>query len=51
MSENVPDRIKETLEEAKKAADKREDELEQRAQKVEPHLHEARERLAEQADR
>lgn len=47
MSENVPTKIKHALAEAEQAADKRDDRLERAAQKVEPHLHEARERLAE----
>ena len=48
MSDTVPDKVKEAFENAKKAVDRREDQIEQTAaQKVEPHIHEARERLAE----
>ena len=48
MSDKVPDKVKKTLENAKKALDKREDQIEQTAaQKVEPHIHEARQRLAD----
>ena len=48
MSDKVPDKVKKALENAKKALDKREDQIEQTAaQKVEPHLHEARQRLAD----
>ena len=48
MSDKMPDKVKETIEDAKKAVDRREDQIEQTAaEKVEPHLHEARERLAE----
>jgi hypothetical protein len=48
MSDTVPDKVKQAFENAKKAADRREDQIEQTAaKKVEPHLHEARERLAE----
>jgi hypothetical protein len=48
MSEdNMPAEIKQRVEDAKRAADKREDQLEQAAaEKLEPYLHEARERLA-----
>ncbi len=47
----IPDKIKDAVEQAKKAADRREDEIEQAAgQKVEPHLHEARKRLAEASE-
>jgi vacuolar-type H+-ATPase subunit H len=46
--DNVPAKIKQRVEDAKQAADKREDQLEQAAaEKVEPYLHEARQRLAE----
>jgi hypothetical protein len=46
----MSDKVKEAFEDAKKAVDKREDQIEQTAaQKVEPHIHEARERLAEAA--
>ena len=45
--DNVPAKIKQQVEDAKQAAEKREDEIEQvAAKKVEPYLHEARERLA-----
>jgi vacuolar-type H+-ATPase subunit H len=45
--DKVPAKIKERVEDAKQAADKREDQLEQAAaKKVEPYLHEARQRLA-----
>ena len=44
----MSDKVKEAFEDAKKAVDKREDQIEQTAaQKVEPHIREARERLAE----
>lgn len=43
----VPAKIKERVEDAKRAADKREDEIDQAVGKqIEPYLHEARERLA-----
>jgi hypothetical protein len=45
--DKVPAKIKERVEAAKQAADKREDQIEQAAaKKIEPYLHEARERLA-----
>jgi hypothetical protein len=47
MSDKVPDKVKEAFEDAKKAVDRRDDQLEQAAQKVEPYLHEARQRLAD----
>ena len=48
MSDKVPDKVKEALEDAKEAVDRREDQIEQTAaQKVEPHIHEARQRLAD----
>jgi len=44
----MSDKVKEAFENAKKAVERRDDQIEQTAaQKVEPHLHEARERLAE----
>jgi hypothetical protein len=46
--DKVLEEIKERVEDAKQAVDKREDQLEQLAEKkVDPYLHEARERLAE----
>jgi hypothetical protein len=42
---NAPAKIKETLEDAKQAVDKRDDQIEHAAEKVEPYLHEARERV------
>jgi cellobiose-specific phosphotransferase system component IIA len=47
VSDNVPAKIKQTLAQAGQAADRREDQLDQAAQKVEPQLHDARERLEE----
>lgn len=47
MSDNVPDKIKKAADEAEKAVDRQDDQLEQTAKKVEPYLHEARVRLAE----
>jgi cation transport regulator ChaB len=48
MSDTVPDKVKEAFEDAKKAVDRREDQIEETAaQKVEPHIHEARELLAD----
>jgi hypothetical protein len=45
---DMSDKVKEAFENAKKAVERRDDQIEQTAaQKVEPHLHEARERLAE----
>jgi hypothetical protein len=45
--DKVPAKIKERVEDAKQAADKRQDEIEQAAEnKVEPYVHEARARLA-----
>jgi hypothetical protein len=45
--DNVPAKIKQRVEDAKQAADKRQDEIEQAAEKkVEPYVHEARARLA-----
>jgi hypothetical protein len=42
------DKVKEAFENAKKAVDRHEDQIEQTAaQKVEPHIHEARQRLAD----
>ena len=47
---DMSDKVKEAFEDAKKAVDRREDQIEQTAaRKVEPHIHEARERLAEAA--
>jgi hypothetical protein len=48
MSDTVPDKVKKAFEDAKKAVDRRDDQIEQTVtEKVEPHIHEARERLAE----
>jgi hypothetical protein len=47
MSDDVSDKIKKAADHAKQAVDTQDDRLEQTSKKVEPHLHDARVRLAE----
>jgi hypothetical protein len=47
MSASMPDKLKKKLEDAKQAVDRRDDQLEQAAEKADPHVHEAKKRLAE----
>ncbi len=43
----MPDKLRQAVEDVKKSADRRDDEIEQAADKAQPYVHEARQRLAE----
>ena len=47
MDDHLPDNIKQAAEHVESAIDRKDDELEQTAEKLEPHVEEARARLAE----